>query len=141
VLRRADGEVHQIDARGPLLGFFPDIELADVRFRLAPGDALLLYTDGVTEARRQLSAPEAVRPLFGEDALAGALAGTHGLDAAATISRLSQLVTPATGPATIRPCSPSAPRPAPPQAAVCPYVTGRLLQGEESAEAPSSRPG
>ena len=47
----------------------PDIQLADVRFRLAPGDTLLLYTDGATEAREQLSSPEAARPLFGEDAL------------------------------------------------------------------------
>jgi serine phosphatase RsbU (regulator of sigma subunit) len=92
LVRRADGRVHQIDAPGSLLGIVPDIQLADVRFRLAPGDALLLYTDGVTEARRQLSAPEAVRPLFGEDALADALASTHGLDAAATISRLSQIL-------------------------------------------------
>jgi hypothetical protein len=30
--------------------------------------------------------------LFGEDALTEALAGTHGLDAAATISRLSQIL-------------------------------------------------
>jgi hypothetical protein len=35
----------------------------------APGDTLLLYTDGATEAREQLSSPEAARPLFGEDAL------------------------------------------------------------------------
>ncbi len=47
----------------------PDIQLADVRFRLAPGDTLLLCTDGATEAREQLSSPEAARPLFGEDAL------------------------------------------------------------------------
>jgi serine phosphatase RsbU (regulator of sigma subunit) len=84
--------VRQLEARGPLLGFFPDIQLADVRFRLTPGDTLLLYTDGATEARQQLSSPEAARPLFGEDALTEALAGTHGLDAAATISRLSQIL-------------------------------------------------
>jgi serine phosphatase RsbU (regulator of sigma subunit) len=92
LVRRADGGVHQIDASGPLLGFFPDIQLTDVRFRLAPGDTLLLYTDGATEARARLSVPAAARPLFGEDALADALAGTHGLDAAATISRLSQIL-------------------------------------------------
>ena len=92
LIRRADGGVRQLEARGPLLGFFPDIQLADIRFRLAPGDTLLLYTDGATEAREQLGAPQAARPLFGEDALAEALAGTHGLDAAATVSRLSQIL-------------------------------------------------
>jgi serine phosphatase RsbU (regulator of sigma subunit) len=92
LVRRADGRVRELEARGPLLGFFPDIQLADVRFRLTPGDTLLLYTDGATEARQQLSSLEAARPLFGEDALAEALAGTHGLDAAATISRLSQIL-------------------------------------------------
>jgi Stage II sporulation protein E (SpoIIE) len=54
--------------RDPLPGFFPDIQLADVRFRLAPGDTLLLYADGATEAREQLSSPEAGRPLSGENA-------------------------------------------------------------------------
>jgi len=44
LIRRADGRVHRIDSRGPLLGFFPEIQLADVRFRLVPGDTLLLYT-------------------------------------------------------------------------------------------------
>ena len=97
LIRRASGRVLQIDARGPLLGIVPDIQLADVRFRLAPDDTLLLYTDGATEARAQRRSPAAARPLFGEDALAEALANTHGLDAAATISRLSQVLAEHTG--------------------------------------------
>ena len=97
LVRRADGHVHQVDARGPLLGFFPDVQLADVRFRLAPDDTLLFYTDGATEAREQLSSPQDIRPLFGEDALADALAGTHGLDAVGIISRLSQILGQYTG--------------------------------------------
>ena len=97
LIRRASGRVLQIDARGPLLGIVPDIRLAEVRFRLAPGDTLLLYTDGATEARAQQRSPAAARPLFGEEALAEALAGTHGLDAAATISRLSQVLAEHTG--------------------------------------------
>jgi len=44
LVRRADGQVRQIDARGPLLGIIPDLQLADARFRLAAGDTLLLYT-------------------------------------------------------------------------------------------------
>lgn len=97
LVRRANGRVHEVDTHGPLLGIVPDIQLADVRFRLAPGDTLLLYTDGATEAREKLSSPEAVRPLFGEDALADALAGTHGLNAAATINRLSSILARHTG--------------------------------------------
>lgn len=96
LVRRADGRVRQIDARGPLLGFLPGIQLADTRFRLAPGDTLLLYTDGATEARERPRSPGS-RPLFGEDALAEALASTHGLDAAATISRLTQILARHTG--------------------------------------------
>jgi serine phosphatase RsbU (regulator of sigma subunit) len=97
LVRRADGRVQQIDAPGPLLGMFPEVQLADVRFRLAPGDVLLLYTDGATEARERPGPPEAIRPLFGEDALADALAGTHGLDAAGTINHLSQILALHTG--------------------------------------------
>jgi serine phosphatase RsbU (regulator of sigma subunit) len=36
-------------ARGPLLGAFPDAEYREETFRLAPGELLLMYTDGVTE--------------------------------------------------------------------------------------------
>ena len=97
LVRRADGRVYQIDARGPLLGFFRSVELSDVRFRLAPGDTLLLYTDGATEARKWASATEAGRTLFGEDALARALADTHQMNATDTISRISQVLARHTG--------------------------------------------
>jgi len=76
LVRRADGECAS-SSPAAAARVLPDIQLADVRFRLTPGDTLLLYTDGATEARQQLSSLEAARPLFGEDALAEALAGTH----------------------------------------------------------------
>jgi serine phosphatase RsbU (regulator of sigma subunit) len=88
LVRRADGRVQEIGQHGTLLGIFPDIQLADVRFRLAPGDTLLLYTDGVTEARERWDVTAAVRPMFGPEALFAALADCHGLDAAATIEHL-----------------------------------------------------
>jgi serine phosphatase RsbU (regulator of sigma subunit) len=97
LVRRADGRVHQVNARGSLLGYSRDVELADVRFRLAPGDTLLLYTDGATEARARPASPEAVRAQFGEDALARTLTGTHGLDAAATVGSISQILATHTG--------------------------------------------
>jgi phosphoserine phosphatase RsbU/P len=52
LVRRVDGTVDLIDAPGRLLGCLPNPGLADVRLLLAPGELLLLYTDGVTEARR-----------------------------------------------------------------------------------------
>jgi len=51
LLRRADGTVNVIDAPGSLLGCLADPGLKEVRLELAPGDLLLLYTDGITEAR------------------------------------------------------------------------------------------
>ena len=91
LIRRADGRVREVGQPGSLLGCFPGVELADVRFRLAPGDVLLLYTDGATEAR-----PRRVRGgtslLFGQDALADALAGCAGLDAAGVLARLSGIL-------------------------------------------------
>jgi serine phosphatase RsbU (regulator of sigma subunit) len=50
IVARADGSVEEIAVEGTLLGLVDDPTLTDVRTELAPGDSLLLYTDGVTEA-------------------------------------------------------------------------------------------
>nr|WP_019809681.1 PP2C family protein-serine/threonine phosphatase [Saccharomonospora halophila] len=50
VLRR-DGTVDEPDARGTVAGIVPNLSYDEVDFRLAPGETLLLYTDGVDEAR------------------------------------------------------------------------------------------
>jgi sigma-B regulation protein RsbU (phosphoserine phosphatase) len=52
MLRSASGEVRQIGSAGSLLGVLPDIDADDVEQVLEPGDTLLLFTDGVVEARR-----------------------------------------------------------------------------------------
>jgi PAS domain S-box-containing protein len=52
LLLHADGEVTEVGVPGTLLGVVDQPELHDVRLRLRPGEALLLFTDGVTEARR-----------------------------------------------------------------------------------------
>jgi PAS domain S-box-containing protein len=58
---RANGPSGEVGAPGTLLGIVPDPELADERVLLKPGDAVVLYTDGVTDAAapvRMWSAPE-----------------------------------------------------------------------------------
>jgi integral membrane sensor domain MASE1 len=47
---RANGEVEQVGHPGTMLGVLPDPELADHTADLAPGDSLILYTDGLTDA-------------------------------------------------------------------------------------------
>ncbi len=49
---RDSGAVEALDAAAGLpLGMFPDAQVSDLRCVLQPGDAIVLYTDGVIEAR------------------------------------------------------------------------------------------
>jgi serine phosphatase RsbU (regulator of sigma subunit) len=50
LLVRADGTVQRLEANGLPLGLFPVVEYERAEVTLAPGDLLLLYTDGITEA-------------------------------------------------------------------------------------------
>ena len=72
LIMRSGAESPEVLAtRGLLIGQFEDARWEPERVHLFPGDALVLYTDGVTEARRQDSAS---RHLFGERRLAEAIA-------------------------------------------------------------------
>jgi sigma-B regulation protein RsbU (phosphoserine phosphatase) len=52
ILLRADGTAaYQHTAGGQLVGVLPDATFVATTFQLTPGDTLLLYTDGLTEAR------------------------------------------------------------------------------------------
>ena len=50
LIRRADGRVEEVSSRGTLVGLLRTIRADAVDISLAPGDALVLYTDGATEA-------------------------------------------------------------------------------------------
>jgi PAS domain S-box-containing protein len=50
IVVRADGRVAELAGNGTLLGLVDDPKLDDATTDLAPGDTVLLYTDGVTEA-------------------------------------------------------------------------------------------
>jgi serine phosphatase RsbU (regulator of sigma subunit) len=51
LLVRPDGDVQRVEARGTIVGVVGDPEFSECRIGLEPGEALLLYTDGVTELR------------------------------------------------------------------------------------------
>ena len=51
LLLRADGSVQAVGEPGSLLGVLPDPTFEDRSLSLAPGDALVFYTDGVIEGR------------------------------------------------------------------------------------------
>jgi serine phosphatase RsbU (regulator of sigma subunit) len=74
-IRLSAGGVTPLEARGPLLGTFPD-RFAAVDLSLAPGDALVFYTDGITEARL-------AGELFGERRLQEVVGGLYGKGATA----------------------------------------------------------
>ncbi len=48
---RAGGEAEELGASGTLLGVFPDPSITEASTILQPGDALAMYTDGLTEAQ------------------------------------------------------------------------------------------
>ena len=78
---RADGTVEAVGEPGTLLGVLPDVRLTDTALSLGPGDLLLLYTDGVTEARGPSG-------MLGSAELAAVLAGCAGQDAQSVASRI-----------------------------------------------------
>jgi serine phosphatase RsbU (regulator of sigma subunit) len=51
IVRRASGDIHLLEGGSPVLGVFPDARYAELEDELAPGDLLLLYTDGLTDVR------------------------------------------------------------------------------------------
>ncbi|MCP4898571.1 MAG: serine/threonine-protein phosphatase [bacterium] len=50
LIRRADGAVQEIESSGLPLGILADADYEEARDELRPGDLLVLYTDGLTEA-------------------------------------------------------------------------------------------
>jgi sigma-B regulation protein RsbU (phosphoserine phosphatase) len=51
--RRASAAVEVLDGEGPPVGLFPGADFEERSVQLAPGDLVLLYTDGVTECRNE----------------------------------------------------------------------------------------
>jgi sigma-B regulation protein RsbU (phosphoserine phosphatase) len=73
-LLRADGSVVPVGRPGNLLGVLEPALVFDEEHELGPGDALVLYTDGITERHRGAT-------FFGDDGLERVVAGAAGLSA------------------------------------------------------------
>jgi PAS domain S-box-containing protein len=85
VILRRDGSLQWIRGAGALLGVFDDAELAEDELRLAAGDTLVMYTDGVIEER-------GVDGAFGEEGLAAVLQGAAGATATEIVDRIEGAV-------------------------------------------------
>jgi serine phosphatase RsbU (regulator of sigma subunit) len=84
LLLRPDGSVQAVGAVGPLLGVVADAEFNDERVELEQDDALVLYTDGLTDALAPFH-------MLGEEDLLAALADCRGLSAGEISLRLEQV--------------------------------------------------
>ncbi len=63
IIRHADNTIEMATGTGPLLGLPVKLAFAEQSIHLAPGDTVVLYTDGVTEAHHRN------QELFGEERL------------------------------------------------------------------------
>ena len=84
LLRRADGTVEELGSPGTLMGLVRDPHLEDRCSELRAGDALVLYTDGITEAR----APERV---LGPEELHAGLSGMRADSAQRIVQQLAAM--------------------------------------------------
>jgi PAS domain S-box-containing protein len=89
LLLRTDGTVETVGAPGTLLGVLPDPNFEDRSVWLHPGDALVFYTDGVTEGR--------VGETLEEGRLAQLLAAYAGEGADAIAARVEEVALSASG--------------------------------------------
>jgi serine phosphatase RsbU (regulator of sigma subunit) len=83
MIKHVDGSFEKASPTGPLLGALADVVYGEETLQLGEGDVILLYTDGVTEARSE-------KVFFGEDRVQEALAA--GGTAEEIVRRLLTLV-------------------------------------------------
>jgi sigma-B regulation protein RsbU (phosphoserine phosphatase) len=77
LVARAAGGIERLDAAGPILGAFGDATFAEETSVIEAGDAVLLYTDGLTETR------DADRGFYGEEPVLATLGAVCGRSAEA----------------------------------------------------------
>ncbi|HEX6853402.1 MAG TPA: SpoIIE family protein phosphatase [Candidatus Polarisedimenticolaceae bacterium] len=81
-LVRSSGEVVRLERGGPALGILPRVRYLEESFPFAEGDVLILYTDGIVEAR------DAEQRFYGLDRLVEEVNASRALPAPAIRSRV-----------------------------------------------------
>lgn len=85
---RGNGQVREVTIGGALVGALSGVDFEQAAFRLAAGDSLLLYSDGITEARGGPIGQE----MYGEQRLARDLATCAQMPAEAVAERIDLLL-------------------------------------------------
>jgi len=85
LILREDGSVEQAGVPGTLIGVLEDPEITDLAVELGPRDALLLYTDGVTDQQND-------EEEFGEERLTEVFRSCAGKDAEEIARTIEQTV-------------------------------------------------
>ena len=88
---RTSGDIEPLGASGSLIGILPDVRLWEETTHLHSGDAIVFFTDGVTEARRG-------RDQFGDERLRETLARCQGESASAIADEIERAVLDFAGP-------------------------------------------
>jgi sigma-B regulation protein RsbU (phosphoserine phosphatase) len=91
MLIRADGALSELETTGMPVGLMEEAEFALGEERLAPGDKLLIYSDGVTEAQNEAG------EFFGKKRLRGVLQSHAGRSAAGLHDAVQEAVAKFTG--------------------------------------------
>jgi sigma-B regulation protein RsbU (phosphoserine phosphatase) len=86
ILMRQDGGVERLAAGGPVLGIFPEGAYTQGQVAIRPGDRLVLFTDGITEAH------DGSDEEFGEERLEAVISANRTCSAPALQARLSDAV-------------------------------------------------
>ena len=77
-----NGAVRRLDVGGMVLGLFESVDFVEATVELAPGDFLVVFSDGVSEAM------SAAGEEYGDDRLIAGLAATTAADAASRLDRI-----------------------------------------------------
>jgi sigma-B regulation protein RsbU (phosphoserine phosphatase) len=85
LLSRAGAAPQALNAPGTVLGVLPTVAKTDTDATLQPGDSIVLYTDGVTEARRD-------GEFFGEERLVQVIASSCGSPRETAAALLDEVV-------------------------------------------------